>query len=215
MSYVWGVDSSLNVTSERYDCVLTNFGRPDFWGRYLSTVPNAAEGITAEEVQLLHNSDTRILPIYNNFREATGYENGRVVARNTIFHARRLGIPTGKILFANVERFFAIDADWIRGFVDTFFPSGYRPGIYHDPVEGNFREAYCSAVSQDQKVATQLILWSAEPDPGVTTKQEAPSFNPAKPACRANVWAWQYGRDAEACPIDTNIIDRRLYNLLW
>lgn len=213
--YRWGVDSAAKVTREAYNCVLRNFGKPDFWGRYLTTVPNASEGLNQEEIELLHNSGTRILPIYNQFRSATGRQNGVIVARNAIFHARRLGIPEGKVLFANVERFFPVDSEWILGYVDTFFPSGYKPGIYHDPVEGNFSNAYCQAASRNARVSDQLILWSAEPDPGVTKRRNAPAYQPSSPPCKANVWVWQYGRDAEECPIDTNLADQRAYNVFW
>jgi len=212
--YRWGVDSATSVTKSLYDCVLRTYGKPDFWGRYLTTVPNASDGLTEMEIQLLHNSGTRILPIYNQFRRATGRQNGVIVARNTIFHARRLGIPEGKVLFANVERFFPVDSEWIFGFVETFFTSGYKPGIYHDPTEGNFSRAYCQAAS-NSRVRDQLILWSAEPDPGPTKKGEAPTFKPTSPPCQSNVWLWQYGRDAEECPIDTNLADQRVFNLLW
>lgn len=215
MAYQWGVDSAAKVTKDLYNCVLHNFGRPQVWGRYLTTVPNAAEGLTLDEVELLHASGTKVLPIYNNFRAAVGYDNGVLVARNTIFQARRLGIPKDTVLFANVERFFDVDDDWIRGYVNTFIPSGYRAGIYHDPIEGLFNQAYCQAVQNDNKVSRQLILWSAEPDPGATKRREAPNFNPNKPNCSANVWGWQYGRDALECPIDTNLFDNRLYRLLW
>lgn len=215
MSYVWGVDSSQEVTKEFYDCVLTNFGKPNFWGRYLTRVEGASEGLTQTEIELLHNSGTKILPIYNNFRQATGYAAGRVVARNTIFNARRLGIPENTALFANVEKFFPVDADWIRGYVDTFLPSGYRPGMYHDPVNGNFNNAYCQAVAADSNVSQQLILWSAEPETGTTKATEAPTFHPASPLCAANIWGWQYGRDDETCPIDTNLVDERLLQFLW
>ena len=211
----WGVDSATNVTNDLYNCVLNNFGKPEYWGRYLSTVQGAAEGLTREEIELLHNNGTKILPIYNDFQEAVGYQQGRNVAINTIFHARRLAIQEGTVLFANVERFFPVDGEWITGFVDVFLPSGYRPGMYHDPIQGQFNDTYCSAVSNSPEVANQLILWSAEPELGVTIKAEVPAFNPQKPTCRANVWGWQYGRDAETCPIDTNLIDRKLYNLLW
>ena len=76
-------------------------------------------------------------------------------------------------------------------------------------------KAYCEAVSQDQMVATQAILWSAEPDPGVSKAQFAPKFNPAKVPCEANVWIWQYGRDSKICPIDTNLADSRLFEMLY
>jgi hypothetical protein len=215
LRYIWGVDSATAVTKELYDCVLKNFGKPAYWGRYLVRVQGAAEGLTKEEASLLHHSGTKILPIYSNFREAVGYDQGRVVAQNAIFQAKRLGVPQGTVLFANVERFFTVDKDWILGFVDSMYPSGYKPGIYHDPIEGGFAAAYCQAVQENKKVANQTILWSAEPDPGITKARQAPTFRPQKPPCPANVWAWQYGRDSQTCPIDTNLIDRRLLEQLW
>lgn len=215
VSVVWGVVCSEEVTEELYNCVLENFGKPQFWGRYLTTVAGASEGLTRTEIDLLHNSGTKILPIYNDFRSATGYTSGRIIARNAIFHARRLGIPENTVLFANIEKFFSVHADWIRGYVDAIYPSGYRPGIYHDPENGDFATAYCQAVEADTKVSAQLILWSADPHPGATKATEAPDYHPSQPLCEANVWAWQYGRDTETCPIDTNLIDRRLFDLLW
>ncbi|NGQ97336.1 DUF1906 domain-containing protein [Brevibacillus sp. SYP-B805] len=214
-AYVWGVDSAAPVTGELYDCVLRQYGKPKVWGRYLTTVPNAAEGITGDEIRLLHRQGVKILPIYSNFRDATGYARGQVTARNTIYHALRLRIPKGVYLFANVERFFAVDEAWIRGWVDTFYPSGYKPGIYCDPVEGGFSAAYCLAVNRENRVASQTVLWSAKPEPGVSREENAPPYRPAKPPCSSNVYGWQYGRDSRTCPIDTNLFDQRLVNQLW
>lgn len=215
MAYVWGVDSSQEVTEKFYNCVLKNYGKPNFWGRYLTTVPNASEGLTSEEILFLHNSGTKILPIYNKFQEALGYRNGKVTAQNAVFHARRLGIPKGKLLFANVEKFFKVDEAWIRGYVDAIYPTGYKPGFYHDPETGEFTKSYCKAVGKSERVANQVVLWSAKPEAGATKAREAPKFHPNMPSCKANVWAWQYGRDAKACPIDTNLVDQRVYDMLW
>ncbi|MFT4415204.1 glycoside hydrolase domain-containing protein [Fredinandcohnia humi] len=213
--YVWGVDSAASVDEELYNCVKNNFGNPKFWGRYLSEVPNVSAGLTREEISFLRNRGIKVLPIYNVFTEATGYSRGQIAARNAVFNARRLGIPNNVALFANVERFFAVDEAWIRGWVESLFPTGYRSGIYHDPVEGGFAQAYCEAVRKNSQVAIQAILWSAEPEPGVTRERNAPAFKPATPNCKANVWIWQYGRDADQCPIDTNLADQRTLNYLY
>ncbi len=215
MPYLWGVDSASTVTNDLYNCVLKNYGKPEYWGRYLTRVEGAAEGITTEEVDLLHNSGTKVLPIYSNFSSATGAKQGRIVAQNAVFHAKRLGIPKERILFANVEKFFKVDANWISNYVDTLYNTDYKPGFYHDPVEGNFSTAYCQAVTENNKVAVQAVLWSAEPEPGISKRKEAPAFAPRQTPCKANVWGWQYGRDASTCPIDTNLIDQRLYQMLW
>lgn len=215
LGYVWGVDSAQTATEELYDCVLKSFGKPNYWGRYLTTVPDASEGLTKEEILFLHNSGTRVLPIYNNFKEARGFRKGKVTAQNAAFHAKRLKFPKETILFANVERFFDVDEAWIRGYVEGMIPTGYKSGFYNDPVEGDFNSEYCKAVSKNKKVAVQSILWSAEPEVGVTKARNAPRFRPKKPACKANVWGWQYARDAKACPVNTNLVDDRVYNNLW
>lgn len=212
----WGVDSAARVTEDIYQCVLSNYGKPDFWGRYLTTVPGASDGLTKEEAQFLRQNGVRILPIYNDFRSATTYRNGEIQATNAIFHARRLNIPTGAIIFANIENFFTVDEAWLRGWVDTFYPSGYRPGFYHDPEEGEFPQAFCEAARANERVFSQTILWTRKPEIGITTRQNMPrTFQPQKLPCPANIWAWQYGRDAPNCPIDTNLIDSRLYEYLW
>jgi len=212
---LWGVDSSNKVNEELYNCVVTNFGKPKYWGRYLTTIPNVNDGLTAAEILFLHKKGVRVMPIYNDFKEAVGYRQGQVVARNAIFNAQRLGFPKNKFIFANVEKFFKVDEAWIRGFVDSMYPSGYRPGIYNDPTAGAFAEEFCKAAQKSERVRIQTILWSAQPEPGISKEKDAPKFNPTGPKCEANVWAWQYGRDSKECVIDTNLIDQRLYDNLW
>jgi hypothetical protein len=212
---IWGVDSASRVTESLYSCVLSNYGSPKYWGRYLTDVPNVSDGLTKEEISFIRSKGIKVLPIYNVFTEAVGYEKGRVAARNAVFNAKRLGIPTDIALFANVENFFEVDSTWIRGWVESLYPTGYRPGIYHDPVKGGFREAYCNAVKQNKEVAVQTILWSAEPEVGVTKERKAPRYNPVTPDCLANVWLWQYGRDSPICPIDTNLADERVLGYLY
>jgi hypothetical protein len=212
---LWGVDSAVKVTESLYSCVSSNFGSPKYWGRYLTDVPNVSDGLTKEEIKFIRTKGIKILPIYNVFRSAVGYEKGQITARNAVFHARRLDIPTETVLFANVENFFEVDSAWIRGWVESLYPSGYRPGIYHDPVKGEFSAAYCNAVKEDNNIATQTILWSAEPEPGVTKERNAPRYRPSNPSCQGNVWLWQYGRDSEKCSIDTNLADERILKYLY
>jgi hypothetical protein len=212
---VWGVDSAAKVTETLYSCVLSNYGSPKYWGRYLTDVPNVSDGLTKEEISFIRSKGTKVLPIYNVFTEAIGYEKGRIAARNAIFNARRLGIPKDIVLFANVENFFEVNSEWIRGWVESLYPTGYRAGIYHDPVKGDFRTEYCKAVKENNQIAVQTILWSAEPEIGVTKERNAPRYNPATPKCQSNVWLWQYGRDSTICPIDTNLADERVVQYLY
>lgn len=210
----WGVDSAQIADEKLLACVRKEYGSPDFWGRYLTTVQGASEGLTTTEIRFLKNNGIKVMPIYNNFRRAVGRQDGVVAARNAIYNARRLGIIKGTVLFANVERFFEVDANWIIGWAETMLPSGYRPGFYYDPVTGGFNNAYCRAANTSVIVKNQSILWSAEPEPGVSPKRNAPRFNPRKPNCFATVWGWQYGRNSKTCPIDTVLVDEKLYNLM-
>ncbi|MBU9723607.1 MULTISPECIES: glycoside hydrolase domain-containing protein [Bacillaceae] len=212
---IWGVDSAAAVDQQLYDCVVNNFGQPDVWGRYLNTIPNVSDGLTKEEINFLKGKGVKILPIYNNFTEAIGAKAGKVAAQNALFNAKRLGVPKGVFIFANVERFFDVDPDWILGWVERMINSDYRPGIYFDPIEGPFNEAYCEAVVRNRDVFSKTVLWSAEPESGISTKRDFPTYSPAVPNCEANVWAWQYGRDAEECPIDTILVQQRLFESLY
>lgn len=215
LNHIWGVDSAVQVNEEMYDCVLNRFGKPEYWGRYLVTVPNAADGLTRDEISLIRSNGTKILPIYSNFKSAIGDRQARTVANNMVYQAKRLGIPKGKILFANIERYFAVDAAWITTYINSMNNSDYKAGIYFDSLEKNFQLGYCEAISNNTNLANQVVLWSARPETGISKALNAPRFRPAKPPCQANVWGWQYGRDAKACPIDTNLINQRLFDLLW
>ncbi|KKI93964.1 hypothetical protein WQ54_02195 [Bacillus sp. SA1-12] len=212
---VWGVDSASPVDQTLYDCVKSRFGSPKYWGRYLTETPNGSSGLTQKEIGFIKSKGIKILPIYNGHSNAIGYEEARIAVRNAVYHARRLGLPTNIVLFAYVDHHFKVDPDWIRGWVETLLPTGFRAGFYHDPVKGDFAEAYFQAVQQNSEVAVESILWSAEPEIGITSERKAPRFNPVKPKCKANVWLWTYGREANKCPINTNLSDEKVINYLY
>lgn len=216
MPYEWGVDSAAPIDDFFFQCVVNNFGYPNYWGRYLTTVPNVADGLTEAEIAFIHDKGVKLWLIYNEFVDAVGYRSGQIAARNAIFHARRLGVPEGKMITANLEN--RIDEAWIRAWVETFFPSGYIPGLYGDPTEGDFSQAYCQAVENNPRVQEQSIVWSNRPRPGVTGRTNAPqTFRPISPPCPNNTWGWQYGWDDPTCPmpIDSNLVNRRVLEYLW
>ncbi len=212
---VWGVNSTSPVNQEFFIWVRKNLGLPKYWGRYLTEIPNVSSGLTKMEINFLRNKGIKILPIYNVVSEEIGYEHAQVAGRNAVYHARRLGFPKETVLFANLENLHNVDALWIRGWAETLIPSGYRAGFYHDSERGSFAQAFCQAVKDNNDIATQTILWSVETETGTSTERKAPRFNPATPSCRANVWLWQYGRDMNKGPIDTNLADERILNFLY
>ncbi|HZH61655.1 MAG TPA: glycoside hydrolase domain-containing protein [Metabacillus sp.] len=212
---IWGVDSVDPVNQELFNYVKSQFGLPKYWGRYLTEIPNVSSGLTKEEMIFLRNKGIKVLPIYNVSNEAIGYDQAQIAVRNAVYHARRLEFPKETILFANIENFFNVNSLWIRVWVETLIQTGYMPGFYHNSLNGDFSRAYCQAVKENNEVAIQAILWSAEPEIGATSERKAPRFNPVTPNCKANVWVWQYGRDAKQCQIDTNLADERLLNFLF
>lgn len=155
------------------------------------------------------------MPIYNDFREAIGYQQGISDANNAVFHAQRLGVPKGVPLFADIEYFFLVDDKWIQGWTETITASGYKSGIYNDPVSGDFNNAFCNAVKENEKIKTLNILWSAQPEVNIIAPGNRPYYTPKAPDCGGNVWIWQYSRDVDFCPIDTNLAVNSLINILW
>lgn len=211
----WGVDSANAVTNESLACVRDNFGDPKVWGRYLGEKEGVSEGLTTDEVKLLHSNNIKVLVIWNHFTNATGYENGKNEARLAIEEAKKLGIPQGTALFADIEPSYPVDAGFIKGWFEEIDESEYKPGIY-----GVFDAG--SALSDSFKVAgkdkTELLkntyIWTASPNVGITAKTNAPDYGPDAPK-DALIGGWQYGIDAQSCNIDTNLFSDNLINALW
>jgi len=212
--YEWGVDSAETVTEDLFQCVIRYFGYPRFWGRYLVRVPGISEGLTKQEISFIQSKGVKLLPIYNSFREAKGLSQGKAVANNAVFNAQRLGIPEGIPIFANVEQFFQIDDEWIQGWTEAVILSGYKSGIYFDPT-GGFNSAFCNAVRENEMVKIQNILWSAQPESKPSGPQNPPIYKPKAPDCGGNVWVWQYSRKVTQCPIDTNLANSNIVDILF
>lgn len=213
--YEWGVDSARHASEGLLQCILDNFGFPRYWGRYLLRVVNFSEGLTDEEIAFLRGNGIKLLPIYNGFKEALGYEQGIFAATDAVFQAQRLGIPQGVPLFADIEPFFPINAAWIEGWTEQIYLSGYKSGLYNAPLIGAFSDAFCTAVERNQAIRMLTILWSAQPEAPVSGSDNPPAYTPASPECGGTVGIWQYSRDLPECHIDTNLATSRFVEMLW
>lgn len=212
---VWGVDSASLTTSDMLACVRENFGEPVIWGRYVGEKEGVSEGITSEEVELLHSNDIKILPIWNHFEDATGYENGRNEAERAIAKAEELGIPDGVAIFADIEPNYPVDSEFIRGWHEVLFNSNYESGIYGVfDADAELTEAFEEAAGNNSSILERTYLWTAAPSPGVTSESNAPEYAPESPES-GNVVGWQYGLDAESCNIDTNLFPASTLDILW
>jgi hypothetical protein len=212
---VWGVDTASSVDQAFLQCVKKNYGAPTVFGRYLETKGDISIGLTKEEVALLHQQGIKILPIFNHFKEAVGYDRGVAEAKEAIAYAQKLGIPKGVAIFADIEPTYPVDEAFIRGWVDTLASSPYKPGIYGVLTpDSKLSAAYQAAASKNKNLKTQTILWSSNPDPGVTAKNKAPAFQPGAPK-NITISIWQYGIDGKSCNIDTNLIQSTVLDQLW
>ncbi|PWW31775.1 uncharacterized protein DUF1906 [Cytobacillus oceanisediminis] len=212
---VWGVDSASLTTSDLLSCVRENFGSPKVWGRYLGEKDGVSAGITPEEAELLHSNDIKILVIWNRFSNATGLENGQNEARAAIKLAEELRIPEGVAIFADIEPSYPVDSAFIEGWFQGIEDSPYRSGIYgiFEP-ERALTQAFEEAGNSNSALLENTYVWSAVPNVGITTEKQAPGYKPQAPE-NALIAGWQYGIDAQACNIDTNLFNGEIIKVLW
>ncbi|MBS3680679.1 DUF1906 domain-containing protein [Ornithinibacillus massiliensis] len=208
----WGVDSASYTDDDFYACVVDNFGEPVVWGRYLGEKEGVSEGLDADEVQLLHDNDIQILVIYNHVEDARGYDNGVSHAEEAITMAQEMEIPEGVAIFVDIEPEYPVDEAFMEGWYETMADSNYEPGVYGVfDEESELLNAYNS---MEQEVQENTIVWTAYPQEEITTKEDAPEYNPQGPE-NAKVYGWQYAIDSETCNIDTNLFEDNMLDYLW
>ncbi|MFT4415546.1 glycoside hydrolase domain-containing protein [Fredinandcohnia humi] len=212
---IWGIDSASETSEEFYACVREHFGDPVVFGRYLGDIEGVSKGLTAKQVKLIHSKGDYILPIYNHFDNATGYENGVSQAKEAIKLASEIGMPKGIAIFADIEPNYPVDSEFIRGWFETISNSQYKSGIYGVfDQEQNLSKAFNEAIEKNQDILENNYIWTAAPNIGITTQAKAPKYTPEAPE-NSLVWGWQYGIDAESCNIDTNLFKGALVDVLW
>lgn len=208
----WGVDSASYTDEELYMCVQDNFGEPEIWGRYLGDKEGVSEGLDTDEVTFLHDHDIHILIIYNHFTDATSYDHGVAEAEEAIQYAKDLDIPESVAIFGDIEPDYPVDSEFLEGWYDTISDSDYNPGIY-----GVFDEesALLEAFEEiDEEALTGTIVWSAYPQEEMTTKENAPEYQPEGPS-EAPLYGWQYAIKAKTCHIDTNLFQENMIDYVW
>ncbi|MCB5239021.1 glycoside hydrolase domain-containing protein [Niallia circulans] len=214
-SYLWGIDSASETTEDFYACVRDNFGDPKVVARYLGTNEGVSHGLTSEQVDLIHSNEADILLIYNGFTDATGFDNGVNEAKKAIELAQELGAPEGVAIFADIEPNYPVDAAFIEGWYDEVSKSAYEPAIYGIFDSGEaLTNAFNKAAENKGEIKENTYLWSASPNIGITTEEEAPEYNVDAPE-GSLAYGWQYGINDETCNIDTNLFNSNLTDVLW
>jgi hypothetical protein len=205
---LWGVDSckpftaDVNAAHGLYPTVTRFWGRPDFWGRYLTRTYNCP-GISATEIAAAAHKQMGILPIYNDYdcSAVRTYGVGLRYASEAAAAATILGIPAGTVLAVDIEPYgeqcpgaARVDAGFIQGWYDGITLANFAPMYYGNGTAGTeFASAWCRAVTSRPEIALNAYLWSFEPSlVGRYTKAKAPQYSPLTPSCAANMAAWQY-----------------------
>ncbi len=214
-SLVWGVDSASLTTEELFSCVRDNFGNPQIWGRYLGTKEGVSQGLTKEEAAFLHSNNAGILLINNQFTDATGMDSGTEIGNLGVQLASELDVPEGTAIFADIEPDYPVDSDFIKGYYSAMSESPYVAGIYGVfSSSSTLYAAYNNAAADSAGLKDNVIIWTAYPQAGISAESEAPAYSPEAPEGSA-VLGWQYGLDAEACNIDTNLFKGRMLEYIW
>jgi hypothetical protein len=213
---LWGVDSCKPFTGDAtahaglYPQVTRHYGRPDFWGRYLTHSSNCP-GISSAEIAAAAVKQMGILPIYNNYdcSAVRTYATGLRYATDATAAALRLGIPNGTVLAIDIEPpgdycpgAAYVDAGFVQGWFDGVTLANFAPMYYGNGTAGSeFGSAWCQAVRARPEIGMGSYLWSFEPSLlGRFTKSKAPDYSPKVPGCSANVAAWQYVLSSGARP---------------
>ncbi|WP_264739273.1 glycoside hydrolase domain-containing protein [Cytobacillus firmus] len=212
---VWGVDSASLTTSDLLSCVRENFGSPKVWGRYLGEKEGVSAGITPQEAELLQGNDIKLLVIWNRFNDATGLENGQSEAKAAVQLAQELGIPEGVAIFADIEPNYPVDSSFIEGWYQAMEESPYHPGIYGIfDKEQALAKSFSQAAAGNSSLLENTFIWTASPNIGITEQEKAPGYKPEAPE-NSLIAGWQYGIDAKACNIDTNLFNKDILDVLW
>ena len=176
---------------------------------------NTSVGLTHDEIDYLHANNIKILLIYNQFIDATGYENGKKEAVHAISLAQELNVPVGKAIFAEIQPFYPVDDKFLDGWFEVLNHSPYTPAIYGTFTPGHeLDKMYRRLANRNEDFKNNTILWTAYPQQGTTTKSEAPHYNPTTPDGAIGL-GWQYGIDGESCKIDTNLFIENIIDYVW
>lgn len=211
----WGFDTVHVVNSSFYKKVETNYGKPVFVGRYMTTKQGVYSGLTKSEIKNLHHKGIKILPIYDHFTNAKSSSQGKKVAQQAIQQAKRLGIPKGTYIVADIEINKPVDYNFLISWTKTLLNAGYKPGIYGNFSDGSINGAYKQAIQKSKQVNSHLMIWTDQPIIGVTGKAKAPKQFKAKSPNLKETFVWQYGINGRKSNIDSDLINGKILRNLW
>jgi hypothetical protein len=207
---IFGIDTANVYTPTVSKCVAATYDKPKVIGRYLQTKSGFFSGLTKNEVQFVHQKGAKILPIYNNYTNFIGANQGERSAKEAIGKAKQLGLPKGKVIAIDIEPKRQINADFIVSWTKTLQNSGYKAGIYGNFADPNLRSIYLEARHKSPSMK-QVIIWTNSPNEGTLHK---PTSFKGKSPYLTNTLIWQYGIN-QPCHIDSDFVKVNLLKNLW
>lgn len=209
---LWGVDSCQSYTDDPnggsglLPQVISTYGTPGFWGRYLPNTGNCP-GLSGAEIKAAHAHHMAILSIYNDYdcSNVSGNSTGSSYALSAIEWAWNDIIPQGTAIAIDIEPAgdacpgaANVDKGFIEGWYDQLKRNGYVPAFYGDTApDSAFAGAWCAAVAERPDIAPNSYLWSFEPSllQGHGA-QQAPVYGPYNAGCAGHYTVWQYSLSA-------------------
>jgi hypothetical protein len=193
---LWGIDTASSLDpatgSTLWNDVVNTYGKPDFVGRYLDI------GLSGSEAAFLHSQGTKIQVIMSDDQYDVGSGNGTNRANQAVSLAKALGVPTGVAIFGDIENGSPVDAAWITAWYNRVSAAGYTPGYYENPLNSQFPNAFCQAITANDAIRHISDLYADEPEPGRTSKANAPAWGVGVGDLSCNGMSipaqfWQYG----------------------
>jgi hypothetical protein len=216
----WGVDSTRPITTAALRNVHDWYrgARPQVWGRYV----DGDYAVTRAELARARAAGVYVYLIVTD-RNGSGCSGGDVCGNDrtraqaasdaaaAVGDARRLGLPSGALLFKDIEEVAGcsggVTPDYLRGWYAAARAAGYRVGFYGNVHRQFFAfpRAYCAARKADATFAAGVVLDMNEDEPmigaprGATGPDNAPRFTPNSPSCAppAATVVWQYGESLD------------------
>ena len=177
-----------------YDWVMRKSCYPSFWGRTL-----CGEGVLeSEEIEYLKSQKCKIALIIRDLNEADISANkAEKDALRAVEAAKKLEVPQnmGIALFAEIDRNWSVNHNWMLSFAYHLTKNGYIPGfIGNTDSSDNFNFGrQCSHYVQAMRSRTEYpsVYWSSAPKYNFDPESWAP-YAPSE-LLPKDMHLWQYG----------------------
>jgi hypothetical protein len=203
--------------------VVSMLKKPEFWGRYLTGFQ-----FSPSEAKFLRAAGIKLLPVYqattSHPHSLQTTAQGQSDAHAAMSAATGLGVPKnhGIALYADIERGYQIQSDWLAAWTETVQSGGFIPGVYCASDDPPMVSAYGALTHGDRSV---LLVWTNSPcvfDSSVLSVAKIPAAIGGAPimggggAHVPNVWQYAIpGGLNPNQPVDLDVCDDTAFAAMW